>query len=303
MGAHSWQPMSFSPLTKLVYVPINDAAFVYIPDKNFRATPLSFNVGVDFGAGSLPVENEQAMAQVKAGTKGHLSAWDPIAQQEVWRVDYEHSWNSGTLATAGDLVFAGRGTGEFAAYKADTGAKLWSADAQAGVVAAPISYEVNGEQYIAIEVGWGGAYGLAAGPLALDSHAAGNSPRVLAFKLNGTDALPATTPPAPRRLVPPPNTANVAVVTEGKARYHRFCGTCHGDSAVSGGVLPDLRYSPALGNQKLWNEIVHDGALQSQGMVSFAPVLSQTEIDAVRAYVTFRANQDAAREKEKMAAN
>ena len=301
MGAHSWQPMSFSPLTKLVYVPINDAAFVYIPDRSFRATPLSFNVGVDFDAGSLPITDEKAMAQVKAGTRGHLAAWDPVAQKEVWRVEYDHSWNSGTLATAGDLVFAGSGKGELAAYKADTGAKLWSADAQAGVLAAPISYEVNGEQYVAIEVGWGGAYGLAAGPLALDSHAAGNSPRVLAFKLNGTGALPAATSPPPRKLVPPPNKANIAVITEGKARYHRFCGTCHGDSAVSGGVLPDLRYSPTLGDEEQWNNIVKDGALQTQGMVSFASVLSLPEIDAIRAYVTYRANQDA--EKEKLAAN
>ncbi len=98
-------------------------------------------------------------------------------------------------------------------------------------------------------------------------------------------------------LQPPPNTANVAVVAEGKARYHRFCGTCHGDSAVSGGVLPDLRYSAALGNPQLWNQIVHDGALKSQGMVPFASVLSQTEIDAVRAYVTARANEDAAKKR------
>jgi alcohol dehydrogenase (cytochrome c)/quinohemoprotein ethanol dehydrogenase len=297
MGAHSWQPMSFSPLTKLVYVPINDAAFVYIPDRNFKPTPLSFNVGVDFGAGSLPISDDNAMAQVRAGTKGHLSAWDPVAQKEVWRAQFDHPWNGGTLATAGDLVFAGTGRGEFAAYKADNGSKLWSADAQAGVVAAPMTYEVNGEQYVAIEVGWGGAYGLAAGPLAADSHAAGNSPRVLAFKLNGTDALPAATQPKPRKLVPPPNEASAAVVAQGKAKYHRFCGTCHGDSAVSGGVLPDLRYSPALSNAKTWNQIVHDGALQTQGMVSFASVLSQADLDAIHAYIVARATEDAAKEK------
>src|SRR5204862_6031156 len=130
--------------------------------------------------------------------------------------------------------FQGTGQGELHAYKSDTGAKLWSAPTQAGVLAAPVTYEVNGEQYVAVEVGYGGAYALAAGPLALDSHVAGNSPRVLAFKLRGTDTLPAPTELAPRKLVPPPNTAKIAVVTEGKARYHRFCGTCHGDSAVSG---------------------------------------------------------------------
>jgi quinohemoprotein ethanol dehydrogenase len=297
MGAHSWQPMSFSPLTKLVYVPMNDAAFAYIPDQKFKATPLSFNVGADFGAGALPEEDE-ALAQIKAGTKGHLAAWDPVAQKEVWRVDFEHPWNGGTLATAGDLVFAGSGMGEVSAYKADTGAKLWSADTQAGVLAAPITYEVNGEQYVSVEVGWGGAYGLAAGPLALDSHVAGNLPRVLTFKLNGTDSLPAAAAPAPRMLQPPPNKASAAVVAEGKAKYHRFCGTCHGDSAVSGGVLPDLRYSPTLSNVDVWNQIVHDGTLKAQGMVSFASVLSQPEIDAVHAYVVHRANQVAAKEKK-----
>jgi alcohol dehydrogenase (cytochrome c)/quinohemoprotein ethanol dehydrogenase len=297
MGAHSWQPMAFSPLHNLVYLPVNEAGFVYIPDKSFNATPLSFNTGVDFGTGSLPVEDDKAMAGIHAGTKGHLAAWDPIAQKEVWRVQYEHPWSGGALATAGDLVFAGSGAGEISAYKADTGSKLWTAETQAGVVAAPMTYEVNGEQYVAIEVGWGGAFGLAAGPLARVAHVNGNSPRVLAFKLNGKSRLPAPEASAPRTLQPPPATANAAVVAEGKARYHRFCGTCHGDSAVSGGVLPDLRYSAAIGNPALWNQIVHDGALKSQGMVPFASVLSQSEIDAVRAYVIARANQDAAKEK------
>jgi alcohol dehydrogenase (cytochrome c)/quinohemoprotein ethanol dehydrogenase len=280
-----------------VYVPINEAGFVYIPAPGFRPTPLSFNVGADFGAGSLPIQDDKAMAAVKASTKGHLAAWDPVAQKEVWRVQYEHPWSGGALATAGDLVFAGSGAGEISAYKADTGSKLWTGETQAGVLAAPMTYEVNGEQYVAIEVGYGGAFALAAGPLALDAHVKGNSPRVLAFKLNGKASLPAPVAEPARLLQPPPNTANFAIVAEGKARYHRFCGTCHGDSAVSGGVLPDLRYSAALGNPQLWNQIVHDGALKSQGMVPFASVLTQSEIDAVRAYVTARANQDAAKEK------
>jgi alcohol dehydrogenase (cytochrome c)/quinohemoprotein ethanol dehydrogenase len=280
-----------------VYVPINEAGFVYVPDKGFHPTPLSFNVGADFGAGSLPIDDAKAMAGLKANTKGHLAAWDPVTQKEVWRVQYEHPWSGGALATAGDLVFAGSGAGEISAYKSDTGAKLWTGATQAGVLAAPMTYEVNGEQYVAVEVGYGGAFALAAGPLALDAHVGTNTPRVLAFKLNGKAALPAPAPEAPRVLQPPPNTANVAIVEEGKARYHRFCGTCHGDSAVSGGVLPDLRYSAALGNPQLFNQIVHDGALKSQGMVSFSTVLSQSEMDAIRAYVIARANEDAAKEK------
>jgi alcohol dehydrogenase (cytochrome c)/quinohemoprotein ethanol dehydrogenase len=96
-------------------------------------------------------------------------------------------------------------------------------------------------------------------------------------------------------LQPPPASGNLAQVTEGKARYHHFCGTCHGDSAVSGGVLPDLRYSAALGNPEAWNQVVRDGALQANGMVAFSSELSQAEIDAVRAYVIARAREDAAK--------
>ncbi|MEP7245052.1 MAG: PQQ-binding-like beta-propeller repeat protein [Gammaproteobacteria bacterium] len=128
-----------------------------------------------------------------------------MAHKEVWRVEYEHPWSGGTLATAGDLVFAGSGMGEVSAYKADTGAKLWSSETQAGVLAAPMTYEVNGEQYVAVEVGWGGAFGLAAGPLAVDSHVAGNMPRVLAFRLNGTDSLPAVVAMAPRTISSTPS--------------------------------------------------------------------------------------------------
>ena len=86
-------------------------------------------------------------------------AWDPVAQKEVWRAQFDHPWNGGTLATAGNLVFQGNSQGEFTAYRATNGQKLWSAPTQAGVLAAPVTYEVGGEQYVAIEVGWGGAFG------------------------------------------------------------------------------------------------------------------------------------------------
>src|SRR5690606_16790048 len=161
--------------TGLVYLPVNEAGFAYIPDPGFRPTSLSFNVGVDFNAGSLPTD-PAVVEQIKAGVKGHLAAWDPVNQKEAWRVQYEHPWSGGALATAGNLVFAGHGLGEIAAYRADTGEKLWSAPTQAGVVAAPISYELDGEQYLAVVVGWGGALGLAAGPLARDAHVPSNIP-------------------------------------------------------------------------------------------------------------------------------
>jgi mono/diheme cytochrome c family protein len=144
---------------------------------------------------------------------------------------------------------------------------------------------------VAVEIGWGGAFGLAAGELALTSQVnRGNIPRVLAFKLDGADRLPE---PAAmdRKLAPPPDEASPAVVAQGKLLFHSYCSTCHGDSAFSGGVLPDLRYSAALSDPGLWQGIVHDGALQANGMVAFGEHLSQQDIETIRAYVTHRANQ------------
>ena len=293
-GAHSWQPMSFSPLTKLVYIPVMDAAFPFIPERQLDVKKLAWNTGVDFNAGSLP-QDPAIKAQAKGGLKGYLSAWDPQAQREVWRVQYSTPWNGGVLATAGNLVFQGNAMGELAAFQADTGARLWSAETQAGVLAPPISYEIDGEQYVALEVGWGGAFGLAAGELARDAHIASNTPRVLAFKLNGRDVLPAQPTPPSRTgrkagaATLPHSKASAAIVARGKAVFHRYCGVCHGDSAVSGGVLPDLRHSQALVQPEVWQNIVHDGALQPRGMVAFGAELSPQDIEDVRQYVLQRA--------------
>jgi alcohol dehydrogenase (cytochrome c)/quinohemoprotein ethanol dehydrogenase len=188
-------------------------------------------------------------------------------------------------------VFQGTAMGEFTAYQADSGAKLWSAPTQAGVIAAPISYEIDGEQYVAVEVGWGGVFGLAPGELTLDKHSKDNIPRVLAFKLKGTDVLPEPPPPPVQTLQPPPDKASDAVVAEGKKQYHTYCGTCHGDTAVSSGLVPDLRYTPALHDPKLWQSIVHEGALKSAGMIGFSAELAPQDVEKIRAYVIRRAHE------------
>ncbi|HKT47038.1 MAG TPA: c-type cytochrome, partial [Candidatus Acidoferrales bacterium] len=250
---------------------------------------LGFNTATDFVAAGMPQQPEVKKA-ILGSIRGHLSAWDPIQQKEIWRVDRTSAVNGGTLATAGNLVFEGTAQGDLEAYRATTGEKLWSADAQSGVVAAPIAYSVNGEQYIAVVAGWGGVFPLATGEVALQSGRSQNVSRVLAFKLNSKAALPPLPSVPPRQLNPPPATASSLTVKKGEALYQRFCSNCHGDVAVSGGVLPDLRYSAALGNSS-WSEIVLQGSLQSFGMVSFAKELSASDAQAIRAYVIFRAHQ------------
>jgi quinohemoprotein ethanol dehydrogenase len=252
-------------------------------------------VGIDLDAGSLP-QDPVVKAAAKKNMTGHLAAWDPATQREVWRAQYEHPWNGGVLSTAGNLVFQGTATGELNAYQADSGKRLWSHETQAGVLAPPITYQIGSEQYITVEVGWGGAFGLAAGELARDAHLnRGNLPRVLAFKLNGTAALPSLPAPAERPLQPPSDKSmDAQTVAQGKALFHNYCGTCHGDSAVSGGVLPDLRYSAALSNPAIWKNIVLEGSLKARGMASFAAELDTPQIEQIRAYVIRRANESMA---------
>jgi len=289
LGGHTWHSMAFNPHTGLAYIPVQDAAFVYKSDEHFQKKALGFNVGIDFVAAGLP-QVPQVKQAILSGIKGHLSAWDPVQQREVWRVERSSPANGGVLSTAGNLVFEGTAQGTLEAYRADSGQKLWSAETQSGVVAAPVTYTVNGEQYVAVLAGWGGVFPLATGEVALHSGRAQNISRLLAFKLGGKSSLPPLPEASHPPLKPPPSTADAATIRKGEALYQRFCSNCHGDVAVSGGVLPDLRYSRTL-EQDQWFQIVLEGILKPRGMVSFAKELSRSEASAIRAYVIYRAQQ------------
>ena len=291
-GAHNWQPASYSPLTGLVYFPVMDCGFPYKSAEHFSHSPLGWNNAIDPVAAGMPQALEVKKA-VLASIKGRLTAWDPINQREVWHAERPGPWNGGALSTAGNLVFEGTGYGQFEALRATTGEKLWSAPAESGVIAGPISYSTNGEQYVAILVGWGGVLPLAAGEIGLQRPRMANVPRMLAFKLGGKTVLP----PAPEVklpvLAPPHSSASTEKIKAGAALYQRNCSSCHGDVAVSGGVLPDLRYSGALSSDQ-WFQIVLDGTLQPYGMISFSQELSKQDASAIREYVIFRANQSLA---------
>ncbi|MCW3837545.1 PQQ-dependent dehydrogenase, methanol/ethanol family [Sphingomonas canadensis] len=290
-GAHSWHPMAFNPKQGLVYIPAQVAAFPYFPEPDWKPAAQGFNVGVNMAAGAMPAV-PAVREGAKAATKGVLIAWDPVAQKERWRVDYPGPWNGGLLSTGGDLVFQGNAAGGFAAYSAADGKKLWNFDAQTGVIAAPITYTINGEQYVAVLAGWGGVWPLATGVLSDKSGPVRNISRLLVFKVGGTAKLPAPPPNDKLPLDPPPVTGTPEAIAEGANLYGRFCGTCHGDSAVGGGITPDLRHSSVLHNPQNWQMIVHDGALKANGMVAWSNVMSADQIDRIRLYVIKRANED-----------
>jgi PQQ-dependent dehydrogenase (methanol/ethanol family) len=297
MGAHSWQPMSYSPATHLAYIPVNEAGFKYKSPDSFTARNLAPNYGIDVVAAGMP-QDPQIKKAILGTVKGRLVAWDPVQQKAAWAVARPGPWNGGTLATAGNLVFEGAASGNLEAYRADKGDKLWSFPAQTGVMAGPVTYEVGGEQFVAVLAGWGGVFPLAAGEVSFASGRVRNVSRMLVFKLGGQASLP------PPRLVEPPemtalpNVASSATIHKGEQLFQRYCAACHGDVAVSGGVLPDLRQSATL-TDNAWFEIVLRGALQSQGMVSFSKELSRDDVTAVRSYVIFRRNQDAHHGPEK----
>ena len=288
-GGHNWQPMSYDPQTGLVYLPVSAMAFTYSGARRVALRRLGWNTGDNFIA--LP-QNPRVVARIRKALSGYLLAWNPVTQRPAWRVALGTPWNGGVLATAGGLVFQGDAMGRFVAYRAADGKRLWSVQTHTGIVAPPITYQVAGRQYVAVQIGWGGAFGLAAGQLALDSQVnEGNVPRMLVFRLGGTEAMPSPPPGTHPRLNPPPSTASAATIALGESRYQSYCSVCHGDSAVSGGVLPDLRYAPALADPALWQRIVQGGLLAPGGMVSFAGQLSRRQIEAVRAYVIARAHQ------------
>jgi quinohemoprotein ethanol dehydrogenase len=276
LGAHSWQAMAFNPKTSLVYIPAQEVPMTFLPVKDFKPTSMGWNIGV---ATNNPRD-----------VRGYLLAWDPVNQKEVWRANYLGPWNGGVLTTAGNLVVQGNAAGYLSAYRADTGEKLWSMSAQTAVMAAPVSYEIDGEQYIAVLAGWGGGYPLMQGK---DSGKSGNErnvSRMLVFKLGGSATLPQL---EPRQLVlnPPADTADAATLAAGGALFGQFCGVCHGENAVGGGVVPDLRASSFLGNDFFY-EIVLNGAMKDNGMAPFKSILDHQKAESIRAYLIHRASED-----------
>ena len=276
-GAHNWHPMSFNPETGLVYVPAQDVPYFYKNDPDFEYHPGAWNVGIDWTvADRFPREV----------VSGHLLAWDPVAQKEVWRAQYTGPWNGGTLTTAGNLVFQGTAHGTFAAYRATDGAPLFETSAGTGIVAAPVTYQVDGEQYVTVNAGWGGAFALAAGDAAAAAGTTENRGRVLTFKLGGSATLPESEV-VEQALREIPAELDAEKVEQGAHLYARWCSVCHGSGAESGGVLPDLRKSRPEVYEEL-ERVVLRGVYASRGMPSFDAYLEEADVDALRHYLLKR---------------
>lgn len=279
-GAHSWLPQAFSPRTGLMYLPIMEmGAFIGPPNPETR----------DFTA-AMGVTLLSDPDDLEGSRESFLRAWNPVTQQLVWEHRLPGHWPAGILATAGDLVFQGRLDGTFKAYHAQTGEEVWSYKTAAPIVAPPISYSVDGRQYITVLTGDGSQGGgiLSVGGSAYRTDYA--LPRhVLTFALDGDAEMPLFETPDRVTLSDPEFEADAERVVAGAMAFaSHACLVCHGMNAIGGGAAPDLRYSPIILNAEAFRAVVVDGALKGRGMPP-APQLSDEELENMRHYLRMRA--------------
>jgi quinohemoprotein ethanol dehydrogenase len=280
-GGHSWHPNAYSPDTGLVYIPTWESYFPMVRDPNFKPAAGGFNLGIGFSP-NLAATNLKPTN--KTGITGRLKAWDPVARKVVWETPAfpNNRPSGGTLATAGGLVFQGNGAGEeLRAYDARNGTQLWSYKAQTAVYAGPITYELDGEQYIAQSVG-----GVAQGGYFAPGYA-----RMLVFKLGGAATLPPNQPYTPPPLNPPPSTASADVIKQGGEKYSQYCSVCHGQDGVQQrGTFPNLMVSGLLHSQQGFDQVVLQGQRLEKGMGNFSKDLKPEDSAAVREFLIARAN-------------
>jgi len=280
-GAHSWNPMSFSPDTGLAYVPGRDLPGYY-SDKGVDRATWDFSKGPS-GTSLMPSDTPKEAGQ------GWLVAWDPLKQQAAWRVPLKGVANGGTIATHGGLVFQPNAGGEFVAYDAASGKTLWSFNMGVGSQAAPITFSVKGRQYVSVLAGFAGL------PSYMGTISAqhgwigrGHPRRLLTFALDGKAQLPPTAPPAPSvPAVDPTLTLDPAKVAKGGMLFFN-CVLCHGVQAIGGSYVPDLRASLVPHSPEAFKAIVQGGALEGRGMPKFGE-LSDDDLEALRHYLGDRA--------------
>ncbi len=289
-GGHNWQPQAFNRETKLMYIPTHTASITFSHETEDTYNKVArggsgtgWNVSYadklykPFGAGS-------AGAPDPLKPYGRTIAFDPVQQKEVWAVEHPLThWNGGILTTKGGLVIQGDATGQLTIYDAKDGSKLWQKDLLTGIIAPPITYTVDGEQYLTVAVGWGGIVGLTR-KFTKNVHPG----RIFTFKLGGDGAMPAEmVNPVVASLTTLPHTGEPLQVGRGLNLYIKFCLTCHGDAfGAGGGALPDLTHSTE-GVFKNHNEIILNGALVSNGMPNFGDRLTENDVEDIGHFLKY----------------
>lgn len=266
LGAHPWQPMSYSPVTGLVYIPTLKFAATYQTNAQKIADAKQMVLGKNRFEAPLGAVFTYARIDPDDGT-GSLTAWDPVSKTIRWKIRQPSAWNGGTMTTASGLVFQGLGNGYFHAYDGRTGKDLWSFYAGHGIIGAPITYAANGKQMVSVLAGFG-----ALSPEDLGWRYGKHMPRVLTFSLEGKARLPANLPKPDKSVRPAYDAATMPIDAGAAARgmdlWIRNCAICH-TPGLGNANAPDLRESGAAQQFVSLRVILRDGALSARGMPKF----------------------------------
>jgi len=288
-GGHNWQPMAFNRMEQLVYIPAIQAMTDFSTDANYKHLDgPHWNLGQQssegnpFSLASLP--SALFGAVYRKLMRGQLIAWDPVLEEARWRVPHNTLWNGGVLSTQGGLVFQGTGDARLVAYQSDNGQKLWETETDSGIIAPPITYQIDGEQYIAVMAGWGGAIGL----MISDNEESIGTGRLLVYKLGASEELPSSSP-IHYFPQPPEKSGDSDSIERGAALYGTHCQRCHGIGLGPQNIVKDLRYMNET-SHALFDEIVLGGVLRGIGMISFSEVLDEKDSQDIHNYLIERSN-------------
>jgi quinohemoprotein ethanol dehydrogenase len=196
-GAHNWSAMSYNPNTGLVYIPASYSSFPYQAQVELRPG----STGYVRPSGPTKTIEPSMGPEPPQGARGGLQAWDPTHQKLKWNVEGGGGIGGGTSTTAGNVVFQVINDGRFRAINATTGEVLYEIKTGRTGMAPPITYEVDGKQYVA----FGGGLGRAATIVGANNAKVENPPIMFVFTLDGNAEMPAAAPPpAPQGQGPAP---------------------------------------------------------------------------------------------------
>ena len=294
VGAHGWQPMSYSPQTQLLYIPVIDAPMVYVDTSRRRAGLIEGNFDLAFFFpedyapedleslfGKLPSLQSLSPGGKAPQSRGLIRAVEPLTGKLHWEQQTQSLWDGGILSTGGNLVFRGDSAGYLNAYRADDGTLLKRIEVGSSIMAAPMTYRIDGVQYVSVMAGYGGGVLFLPYPESSAAYRYGNEGRIITFRLDG----PA--PPLPAVVTdnriekPPARLGDAASIARGEVLYSRYCSRCH---SFGRGLLPDLRNLPE-GIHSIFADIVLRGTLQAKGMARWDDVLSTDDATAIHAYL------------------
>ena len=280
-GGHNWQAMAFNPITKLVYIPAREISMIYGNEQNFVYDKDYWSLGI-----AKNPANPTNMDSKGPKSHGKLIAWDPVQNKEVWSKKEKSIWNSGVLTTS-DLVFQGNAEGDFNALDAKTGQVIWTKNLGTGIVAPPITYLVDGVQYVTIAVGWGGVVSLKN-----KNTEQINPGTIYTFAIGKNVAMPVFEKEAKKEYVTLAVDISDTQVAKGEDLFDKYCSACHTLAPNNpGGTIPNLTYShPDI--MGAFHQIVGDGIFLPKGMPKFKGRLSDADITNIKGYILSSAKKN-----------